>query len=177
MGDNTAMELYRLKDFQKELLIKIKVKNFSEFAYNEFTNDLVILNENTLESYSFIKSKIKTFLKDKSIRSIKKLKKNQYIIATDTEGFYSIDVKRNTEERIKILLDTTELKINYSRYIFNGKDNNLIIAESDNLYTLNSKYEIVKDKTIKIHSGEIIINNSSIPISKSYAKEVLEEIS
>ena len=156
MGEYTAMELYRLKNFQKELLTKINVKNFSEFAYNEFTKDLVVLNENTLESYSFIKGKIKTFLKDKSVRSIKKLKENKYVIATDTEGFYKIDVKENTEERIKILSDTTELNINYSRDIFNGKDNNLIIAESNNLYTLNLNYEIVQDKTIKIHSGEIV---------------------
>ncbi|MGM0934063.1 MAG: histidine kinase dimerization/phosphoacceptor domain -containing protein [Bacteroidota bacterium] len=156
MGDYTAMELYRLKDFQKELLTEIKVKNFSEFAYNEFTKDLVVLNENTLESYSFIKSKIKTFLKDKSVRSIKKLKEHKYVIATDTEGFYKINVKENTEERIKILSDTTEQNINYSRDIFNGKDNNLIIAESNNLYTLNSNYEVVQDKTIKIHSGEIV---------------------
>ncbi|WP_286760778.1 histidine kinase dimerization/phosphoacceptor domain -containing protein [Salegentibacter sp. UBA1130] len=155
-GDFTAMELYRLKDFQKELFTTIKVKNISGIAYRDFGKDLVILDGNNLESYSFIKSKIKTFLKDNSIRSIKKLKENKYIIATDTEGLYIIDVKENTEERIKILSDSNELNINYSRGIFNAKDNNLIIADSDYLYTLNSNYEVIQDKTIEIYSGIII---------------------
>ncbi len=156
VSDYTAIELYRFKDFQNELLTTIEVKSFSETAYKEFGKDLVVLNGNTLESYSFIKSKIKTFLKGKSIRTIGKLKENKYIVATDTEGFYSINVKKNTEERIKILADTTELSINYSRDIFNGKDNTFIIGNSDDLYTLDSNYKVIKDKTIKIFGEEII---------------------
>ena len=155
-SDYTAIELYRFKNFQKELLTRIEVKNFSEIAYREFGKDLVVLNGNTLESYSFIESKIKTFLKGKSIRTIKKLNENKYIVATDAEGFYKIDVKENTEERIKILADTTELTINYSRDIFIGKDNTLIIADSDNLYTLDSNFKVIQDKTVKIPGEEII---------------------
>lgn len=74
-------------------------------------------------------------MKGKSIRTIRKLNENKYIVATDAEGFYKIDVKENTEERIKILEDTTELAINYSRDIFIGKDNTFIIGDSDDLYT------------------------------------------
>ena len=156
VSDYTAIKLYRFKDFQKELLTKIEVKNFSETASKELGKDLVVLNGNTLESYSFIKSKIKTFLKGKSIRTIKKLKENSYIVATDNEGFYRIDVKKNTEERIKILDDTTELTINYSRDIFIEKDNTFIIGDSDDLYTLDSNFEVIKDKTVKIFGEEII---------------------
>ncbi|WP_037319069.1 sensor histidine kinase [Salegentibacter sp. Hel_I_6] len=155
-SDYTAIELYGLKKFKKELLHSIEVKNFSKITYNDFGKDLVVLHGNTLESYSFIKSKIKTYLKGKSVRSIKKLKENKYIVATDTEGFYKIDVKENTEERIKILSDTNELNINYSRDIFDGKDNNLIIADSDSLYTLDSNYKVIQDQTIKIQGEEII---------------------
>ncbi|SKB77172.1 Two-component sensor histidine kinase, contains HisKA and HATPase domains [Salegentibacter holothuriorum] len=155
-SDYTAIELYKFKDFQKELLTKVQIKSFSKTAYSEFGKDLVVLNGNTLESYSLIKSKIKTFLKGKSIRAIKKLKDNNYIVATDTEGFYSIDVKKNTEERIKILEGPRELSINYSRDIFIEKDNTFIIGDSDNLYTLDSNYKVIKDKTIKIHGEEII---------------------
>lgn len=148
--------MYRFKNFQKKLLTKIEVKSFSETAYKELGKDLIVLNENTLESYTFIESKIKTFLKGKSIRTIKKLEENKYIVATDIDGFYSIDVKKNTEERIKILEDTTELTINYSRDIFNGKNNTFIIGDSDDLYTLDSNFEVIKDKTVKILGEEII---------------------
>jgi len=156
VSDYTAIELYRFKNFQKKLLTKIEVKSFSETAYKELGKDLIVLNENTLESYTFIESKIKTFLKGKSIRTIKKLEENKYIVATDIDGFYSIDVKNNTEERIKILEDTTELTINYSRDIFNGKNNTFIIGDSDDLYTLDSNFKVIKDKTLKILGEEII---------------------
>jgi two-component sensor histidine kinase len=155
-SDNMEIELYRFKNFQKELLTRIEVKNFSEIAYREFGKDLVVLNGNTLESYSFIETKIKTFLKGKSIRTIRKLNENKYIVATDAEGFYKIDVKENTEERIKILEDTTELAINYSRDIFIGKDNTFIIGDSDDLYTLDLNFKVIQDKTVKIHGEEII---------------------
>ncbi|PRX52363.1 histidine kinase dimerization/phosphoacceptor domain -containing protein [Salegentibacter salegens] len=161
-SDYTAIELYRFKDFQKELLTKIEIKSFSETAYREFGKDLVVLNGNTLEPYSFIESKIKTFLKGKSIRTIKKLKENKYIVATDAEGFYKIDVKENTEERIKILAHTAELAINYSRDIFIKKDNTFIIGDSENLYTLDSNYEVIQDETVKIRGEEIIKINDTL---------------
>lgn len=155
-SDYMEIDLFDFKNFQKDLLAKIKVKYYSELAYREFGKDMVALNGNTLESYSFIESKIKTFLKGKSIRTIRKLEENKYIVATDTQGFYIVDVEKNTEERIKILAGTTEIAINYSRDIFIQEDNTFIIGDSDHLYFLDTNYKVIQDKTVNIRGEEII---------------------
>jgi two-component sensor histidine kinase len=156
LSDYTAIELYRFTNFKNELLSRIEVKNSSETTYKEFRKDLVVLNGNTLESYSFIKSKIRTFLKGKSVRTISKLKENNYIVATETGGIYNIDTKNNTEERIKVMDDTTALAINYSRGFLVERDNILLIGDANNLYTLDSDYKVIQKKTVKIPGEQII---------------------
>jgi DNA-binding LytR/AlgR family response regulator len=48
---------------------------------------------------------------------------------------------------------------------------------SPSFLQVHRSYVINKDCVTAFNSKEIIINNSRIPISKSYAKEILEEIS
>ena len=155
-SDYTAIKMFDLKNFKKDLLAKVKVKNYSKIAYREFGKDLVALNGNTLESYSFTESKIKTFLKDKSVRTIKKFEENKYIVATDTHGLYIVNVEKDTEKQIKILTDTTEIAINYSRDIFIQDNNTFIIGGPDHLYTLDKDFKVIPDKTVNIRGEEII---------------------
>ncbi len=162
VSDYSDYKIYSFNNFQPQLINKIEIKNFSKTVYKEFGQDLVVLNGNSLESYSFIKSKIKTFLKGKSIRTVKKIKENEYIVATDTEGVYIINTKTNTEKKIKFLSDNEEISMNYSRDIFVEEDNTIFINDSDNLYRLNSDFNVIKEESIKIIGEEIIKINDTI---------------
>lgn len=162
VSDYSNYKIYSFNNFQPQLINKIEIKNFSKTVYKEFGQDLVVLNGNSLESYSFIKSKIKTFLKGKSIRTIKKIKENEYIVATDIEGVYIIDTKTNTEKKIKFLSDNEEISMNYSRDIFVEEDYSIFINDSDNLYRLNSGFNVIKEESIKIIGEEIIKINDTI---------------
>ncbi|AUC86174.1 hypothetical protein CW731_13190 [Polaribacter sp. ALD11] len=156
VGDYEFFKFYSFNNFETELITKVKIKNFSKKSYKEFGKDLIVLNGNRLESYSFNKSKIKTFLKGRSIRTVKNLKGSKYIVATDSEGVYIIDVKKNTEKKIQFLLDHKEIAINFSRDIYVEKDNTIIINDSHNLYTLDSDYNVIKERSTKIIGEEII---------------------
>jgi len=162
VSDYSEYKLYRFNNFQPQLISEIEIKNFSKTVYKEFGEHLMVLNGNTLESYSFIRSKIKTFLKGKSIRTIKKIKENKYLVATDIEGVYIIDIKNNTEKKIKFLFDNKEISMNYSRDIFVEEDNTIIINDSNNLYRLDSDFNVIKDESIKIIGEEIIKIKDSI---------------
>ncbi|WP_405415143.1 histidine kinase dimerization/phosphoacceptor domain -containing protein [Maribacter sp. Asnod1-A12] len=156
VSDYSEVKFYDLNEFYPHLTLKIKIKNYSKTAYSQFGEDLVVLNGNTLESYSFKNSKIKTFLRGKSIRTIKKLSENKYIVATDTEGVYTINTKDNTEEKIKFTLDNKEISMNYSRDIYVNEDHTITINDSDNLYTTDANYKVIKDRSLKIIGEEII---------------------
>ncbi|TXD47863.1 hypothetical protein ES045_08485 [Polaribacter sp. IC073] len=156
VGDYEFFKFYSFDNFEPQLNTKVKIKNFSKKSYKEFGKDLIVLNGNTLESYSFKKSKIKTFLKGKSIRTIKKLTGSKYIVATDSEGVYVVDVEKGVEKKIQFLLDHKEIAINFSRDIYVEKDNTIIINDSHNLYTLDSDYNVIKERSTKIIGEEII---------------------
>lgn len=156
ISDYSEFRFYSLNGFSPQLTAKIEIKNYTETTYNQFGKDLVVLSGNTLDSYSFINSKIKTFLKGKSIRTIKKLSTNKYIVATDAEGIYMVDTKDDTEEKLKIISNGKEIAINYSRDIFVNEDNTITINDLDNLYTLDKNFEVIKNKSITIRGEEII---------------------
>ncbi|HEA79861.1 MAG TPA: hypothetical protein ENI01_05360, partial [Maribacter sp.] len=156
VSDYSEVKFYDFNGFHPQITSKIQIKNYSKTAYNQFGKDLVVLNGNTLESYGFMNSKIKTFLRGKSIRTIKKLSENKYIVATDTEGVYTINTKDNTEEKIKFTLDNKEISMNYSRDIYVNEDHTITINDSDNLYTTDANYKVIKDKSLKIIGEEII---------------------
>ncbi|WP_423820393.1 sensor histidine kinase [Salinimicrobium sp. TIG7-5_MAKvit] len=154
--DHSVIALYKFTDFKNELLTKMEVKNSFETAYKEFGKDLVVLHGNTLETYFFIKSQIKTFLKGESVATINKLTENNYIVATETGRIYRVDVKNNTEERIEIQDATTGLAINSSRGIFIEKDNSILIGDAGNFYSLDPNFRLIQNKTLKIPGEQTI---------------------
>ncbi|WP_158840999.1 histidine kinase dimerization/phosphoacceptor domain -containing protein [Polaribacter sp. L3A8] len=156
ISDYTKLSIYHFKDKQDNLIADIKIKNFSKYSYNEVDENLVVLNGNTLDLYYITDSNIKTFLKEKSVRAINKLNNNKYIVATDAEGFYEINVDRNTEDKIAILDGGKEISINYSRDIIVQDNGAIITNDSENLFTLDSAYNIIRDKSFKIQREEII---------------------
>lgn len=162
VSDYSEIKLYKFNDFKTELISQVEVKNFSKIVYKRFGEDLVVLNGNTLRCYTFKENKIKTFLKDKSIRTIKKMGENTYMVATDMEGFYIIDVKNNTERKVTFMDNDVPLSINYSRDILNGKNNTIITGGSNFLYTIDANYNVIREETIKTRGEEIIRVKDSI---------------
>lgn len=160
--DQEVFKFYSFNNFKPELINEVKIKNYSKKSFNEFGKDLVVLSGNTLETYFFKESKIKTFLKGKSIRTIKQLSASKYIVATDNEGVYIIDVEKDTEQKITFLLDNKEISINFSRDIYIEKDHTIIINNSNNLYTLDADYNVIKERSTKIFGEEIIKLNDTI---------------
>ncbi|QVY64271.1 histidine kinase dimerization/phosphoacceptor domain -containing protein [Polaribacter sp. Q13] len=161
-GNYEVFKFYSFNNFEPELINEVKIKNFSKKSFKDFGKDLVVLSGNTLESYFFKESKIKTFLKEKSVRTIKQLTDSKYIVATDNEGVYIVDIKNNTEKKIQFLLDNKEITINFSRDIYLEKDNTIIINDSNNLYTLDANYNVIKDRSTRINGEEIIKLNDTI---------------
>ncbi|WP_194852317.1 histidine kinase dimerization/phosphoacceptor domain -containing protein [Nonlabens antarcticus] len=155
-SDYSDYQLYNFKNFKTDKIATIRMKNLSETYFKEFGKDLVVTSGNQLTSYTFKESKIKTFLKDKSVRTIKRLGNSTYIVATDSEGFFIIDVKKNTERQIQFMDKTVELPINYSRDILIEDNNTIITADSNYLYTIDSNYNLVDQKKKKVLGEEII---------------------
>lgn len=155
-GDYSTFKLFTFSNFKTNLIAEIMVKNASKTIFKEFNKYLVVLSGNTLTTHTFQQSAIKTFLKDKSIRTIKQLGAYDYIVATDSDGFYLINIKENTEKRLKILEDNKEIGINYTRDVYVEKDGSLITVGSEKLFTLDSNYHVIKDRSLPTYGHEII---------------------
>ncbi|QOD60280.1 hypothetical protein H9I45_13155 [Polaribacter haliotis] len=156
VSSHSKLSLYNFKNKRAHLIADINIKNFSKYSYNEVDKNLVVLNGNFLDAYYITESKIKTFLKGKSIRAINQLKNNKYIVATDAEGLFEIDVANNLEEEIHVLLDGKEISVNYSRDIIVQDNGTIITNDSGYLYTLDATYNVIKEKSFAILSEEII---------------------
>lgn len=170
-GDNSSLKLYSFNDLQAELLVELKIKNFSKLAFKKINKDLIVLNGNTLDSYYFTKSKIKTFLKGKSVRTINRIKGSKYIAATDSEGVYIVDVDTAEEKKINFLFNNKEIPINYSRDIYIGSNNSIIINNSTSLYVFDSSFNLIKERS-SVLSGEEIIKVGDTIFSGSNRGEI-----
>lgn len=155
-GSYSTLNLVDLTNLEPKLLVAVDVKNHAITAHKQFGKDLIVLSGNELTSYTFRTSKIKTFLKNKSIRTIKQLTDFTYIVATDDQGIFTIDTKNNTEQQIRLMDNNTELSVNYSRDIFVNPNNTITIGDADYLYTLDANFKVIKEKTVKVKGTEII---------------------
>ncbi|WP_286760779.1 LytR/AlgR family response regulator transcription factor [Salegentibacter sp. UBA1130] len=106
---------------------------------------------------SKIKNKAQIIVKDK----------NKKIILSEDQILYA---KKEDQYLILHLKDSEKL-------IRSSIKDFLEQMNSPSFLQVHRSYVINKDCVTAFNSKEIIINNSRIPISKSYAKEILEEIS
>ncbi|NEV94998.1 hypothetical protein G3567_12710 [Psychroflexus sp. YR1-1] len=155
VGDYSEFKLYNFTSFKPKLHTTLEYKNFSTTAYKKLGKDLVILNDEKLSVYIFNNTKVKTFLKGKSVRAIQQLHESTYMVSSDEDGFYLIDVEADTAQKINFSLHEKDFSINHARDIVIEYDN-MLIGNLNSLFTLNSSFDISQDKMLDIAAEEMI---------------------
>ncbi|EDM45620.1 sensor histidine kinase [unidentified eubacterium SCB49] len=101
-----------------DLLSVFKNKNSLTVFSNDVTKTLWIgTNEKELHYLKFPSEKIKTYLQDSEIRSIISLDKNNYLVASESEGWYTINKQEMTIKPYIIKENGEEIKPKSSRNI------------------------------------------------------------
>ena len=136
------IDVYNINNNSYQLKHQINVENFHVVSYRDLSKDLAVLSQNKLELYFFESTKIKTFLKGKSIRAINHLNGSNYIVATDSEGFYEVDVESGIEKEIQFQFKNKNQPILYPRDII-LKDSMIITNDISNIYISDKNYTIV----------------------------------
>ena len=163
------LDLYDVINNSFQLKHQIKVEKFHIVSYRDLGKDLAVLSQNKLELYFFESNKIKTFLKEKSIRAINYLSESKYVIATDTEGFYEVDVKNGTEKEIQFTFNNKSLPIQYPRDII--IEDSLIITNSiNNVFFSDRNYTILSAISAGHPSVEMIKVGDNIFIGGQYGR-------
>lgn len=155
VGDYSEFKLYNFTGFKPKLITTLEYKNFSKMAYKKLGKDLVILNDEKLSVYIFTNTKVKTFLKGKSVRGIQQLHESTYMVSTDEDGFYLIDVEADTAQKINFSLHGKDFSINHARDIVIEGDK-MITGNLNSLFTLNSSFDISQDSILDIAGEEMI---------------------
>jgi len=150
-----TINIYDINNNLYQLQNQINVDNFPIVSYRELGKDLAVLSQNKLELYFFEDYKIKTFLKNRSIRAINQLDDNKYIIATDSEGFYEVDVQKGIEKEIQFKNKNKTQLIMYPRDII-LKDYLIITNDIGNIFISDKDYTILSVNNTEHPSVEMI---------------------
>ncbi|NVK52155.1 MAG: hypothetical protein HWD85_04415 [Flavobacteriaceae bacterium] len=153
---------YQLKE-------QIRAENIPVISYRKLSRDLAVAYENKLDIYFFSASKIQTFLKGRSVRAINQLTENKFIIATDNEGFYEVDVKKKEEKEIHFLYNNKAHFIEYSRDII-LQDSMLITNDLSNVYVIDKNYTILSKEDTKHPSVEFMKVGDTVFTAGQYGK-------
>ncbi len=135
------LQFYTLKSNKVFLKGNVDIGGFAAMASRDLDKEIVILYGNTIKHLHFNQHEIKTFLKGQSIRAIKEISEDNYIVATDDKGFYEINTRTNEEKKIHFIDKGEEFQIIHPRDIF----------KVDSFYFFNDKYYLFKvDKDYNI---------------------------
>lgn len=170
------LSAYRFNEIEKTFNQKgkIHIKDADIVASRDVNNEVIILYGNTIEQYFFNKKKIKTVLKEKSIRSVKKIDNTNYVIATDTEGFYKFNLQTGETNNLNIInAKKTNLLIQAPRDII-YYNNKYIINNSSSLFFLDSNFNYLNDYKHDSEYEEMIFYNDTIFKAGFYRKGILK---
>ncbi len=108
----------------------IPIANKPTYLYSDNLQDNIWVAEvGKLTQYTFYKSEIKKYLENYSIRSIVKTKENEYIIGTELNGLFKVNLKYNTVEPFIIYANKNVFLPNQIRGLF--LENNFIWSNYD----------------------------------------------
>ena len=150
-----TINLYDIVDNSYQIYDQINVDKFPVITFRDLGKDLAVLSENKLELYFFENTKIKTFLKGKSIRAINQLSSNRFIVSTDSEGFYEVDVESGIEKEIEFKNQNNTQIILYPRDII-LKDSLIITNDIGNIFISDKNYTILSVNNTGHPSVEMI---------------------
>jgi two-component sensor histidine kinase len=137
------ISVFGMHDIQKNftLVETLNTDDFHTFAYRDLNKELLLLYGNTLDRIVFNQNKIKTYLKGESIRTVKEISNDKYIVATDNKGLYELNTITGETEKIQFTYQGGEFFITEPREIINTKEG-YIFNDKTNLYEVNRNYEI-----------------------------------
>jgi len=117
---------------------------------------MTIFNDNQIDNIWFSKKAIKTYVKGKSIRFVRQIKDQEYLISTDENGIFKVNTLTKTEEEIHFYYKGKELQILYPRSIifindhYYITDRDAIIKTDNNFKVVNKFNHHFKAQAIKI---------------------------
>ena len=153
------MNEFHLYDLENDsaLLETLYMDGYHAFAYRNLDKEVVILYGNTLDRILFNQNKIRSYFKGESIRTVKEIAENTYIVATDNKGIYELNTSTGNTKKIQFLYEGKEVPITAPReivqtnkgFIFNDAQH---LYEVDQKYTILKKYEhsLMLEETIKV---------------------------
>jgi signal transduction histidine kinase len=95
----------------------------SNYEINNISNNIneefwITTEEKELHYFKLPSKKVKTFLENKSIRAIKQWNENEYIVATENDGWFIINIKNQKTKPYKTSKKGVLISTNSSRNIF-----------------------------------------------------------
>jgi len=136
----------------------IKVPKINYVASRNLKKELVIAANGTLTHYFFANQQIQTFLTDFSIRSIHQKSDNEFIVATENNGWHTINTANNTSAQIEFKINDTHVSLEENRNIFED-ENGYWSNYSNGMVRVNKKNNQVK--TYIYHPVEAMVSDSS----------------
>lgn len=138
-----------------QLLGEVEVPHLSSLNSKNLTKELLFFYQNTLEYIQLNQSTIETYFKDESIRAVKEIANNEYIVSTDIKGFLKLNTSDNTQEKIRITYNNEEFPMEFPRDIFTVGDE-YIFNNHFNLFKVDKNYKVVEKYPFDKLSEEVI---------------------
>jgi len=98
--------------------IDLGIYRLAETISRDLTKELLIGDNGKLHHYHFEKRPVKTFLEDRSIRSMLQLNEEEVLVGTDFSGWYQINLKTQETKKIELSLNGQSYLISQNRGIF-----------------------------------------------------------
>ncbi|MCO6360989.1 ATP-binding protein [Roseivirga pacifica] len=102
--------------------VLVEVKDLINAGSHDLRKELYLAELGRLTRLVFKNTSVNNFLEDYSIRSIVHYRGNQYLVATEANGFYLINVKENNVERFPLLLKGQPFSASEIRGVFLSKE-------------------------------------------------------
>ncbi|WP_268124575.1 ATP-binding protein [Roseivirga pacifica] len=102
--------------------VLVEVKDLINAGSHDLHKELYLAELGRLTRLVFKNTSVNNFLEDYSIRSIVHYRGNRYLVATEANGFYLINVKENTVERFPLLLKGQPFSASEIRGVFLSKE-------------------------------------------------------
>lgn len=97
---------------------RIEVGSVAKLASKNLENELFIAEPGKLRHVIFKSTSVSNFLDDLSIRSMTHFEDNKYLVGTEGNGLFLVDVAKNTEEPFRLLLKDQPFSISENRGLF-----------------------------------------------------------
>ena len=121
-GNQNLIKREYIQQGNQAASVLVEVKDLINAGSHDLHKELYLAELGRLTRLVFKNTSVNNFLEDYSIRSIVHYRGNQYLVATEANGFYLINVKENTVERFPLLLKGQPFSASEIRGVFLSKE-------------------------------------------------------